>query len=358
MNITFQANRPQSINPLALHERFRQIERDMFGTTNPMKIRGNVIPVTKSPIGTETNSMPVQIQTTFNCLHDCSFCIEDATGKKYPTMLGDNKYVPFVNGILDDLKNNGRKADISITGGEPLLNFNRAKIVLDTIKARLDDVLRYGINTSGTPLRDERYIDLINEQFKTGKFHMNISRHHYDDDINAEIFRGARPLSTDELQKINEQFNGQVSLQLVLNKNGICNKDEVKKYIDKFSKMGIKFITIRSMQDMDNITGANPNKVKYSREAKKVDFQNIMEELDKDSDFEYVEQVVGPYFDYEYYKYGDTTARFIFTDMTILDEVEKEYMAINNKASAPAHMIIGNPYHTYGSWNYSNSQIS
>lgn len=358
MYITFQANRPQSINPIALHERFGAIERDMFSTTKPMKIRGNIIPVTKSPIGTEMNSMPVQIQTTFNCLHDCSFCIEDATGQKYPTMIGDNKYKEFVYGIIDDLKTNGRKADISVTGGEPLLNYNRAKIVLDAIQSRLDDVLRYGINTSGTPLRDERYIDLINEQFKTGKFHLNISRHHYDDDINAEIFRGARPLSTEELQRINEQFGGQVSLQLVLNKNGICNKDEVKKYVDKFSGMGIKYITIRAMQDMDNIAGANPNKVIYSREAKKVDFQKIIEELDEDSDFQYIEQVVGPYFDYEYYKYGDTTVRLIFTDMTILDEVEKEYMRTNQLPSAPAHMIIGNPYHTYGSWNYSNSQIS
>ncbi|MBQ1611893.1 MAG: radical SAM protein, partial [Alphaproteobacteria bacterium] len=205
---TSTPNRTNNLSPEAMHEQFRQIDRDMFSSTKEMEMFGKKVQVTESPTGEE--SMPVQLQTTFRCPHDCSFCIEDATGKKYPTMAGDDRYEDFVNRILDDLKNNGRKADISITGGEPLLNYNRAKIVLDVIKSRLDDVLRYGINTSGTPLRDERYIDLLNKQFETGKFHVNISRHHYDDEINAQIFRGARPLSTEDLKELNDRLNGRL----------------------------------------------------------------------------------------------------------------------------------------------------
>jgi len=74
---------------------------------------------------------------------------------------------------------------VSITGGEPNLNPNLVKVLLETIQrsARFDRIV---YNTSGGHM--ESIISEVNRLGLGHKFCINLSRHHYDDTINNQIF--------------------------------------------------------------------------------------------------------------------------------------------------------------------------
>ncbi len=340
------------------HNRFYREAKQAYEHTDTMNINGNEILTLSDPLEMQDQrgAFMTQIMPTLKCNHDCGFCIEDATGKKHSVPANEEAYVKYVDKLLNEVNANGYDSVITITGGEPLLNYNRISKILDVVKDKGDGVVHYGVNTNGTLLRDPKYVRLMKKHLDTGKFHVNISRHHYDDDVNAKIFKSGKPLSIDELKKVNEELDGQISLQLVLNEEGIDNKDELKKYIQKFSNDGFKRITVRGMVDLDNIDGSNKEKVDYSLKNK-TDFKTLVEEIDNDDDFEFVNEEISPIFINEYYKYNDTLIKLVYTDMTALDEVEKEISAKGKQP--PANMFVVMPdMETYGSWNYPNCELT
>lgn len=295
----------------------------------------------------------VQVMPTFECNHDCSFCVEDATARFHRTNTSNEEYSEYVDKIIRELNEQNISPSITITGGEPLLNFDRLSMVLDKIKD--NKKINYGINTNGTFLRDPRYIEMLKEHFDTGKFHVNISRHHYDDNINKKLFGKGVPLTVDELSKINEQLDGKLHLQLVLNKNGINNIDEIKKYLDTFVDKGFKRITIRSLVKMDKVVGASAAKINYNNDSQ-VDMTKILDEVSKDDDFEFVKQDIEAYFDDEFYNYKGALVKFVYTDMSCAEEVERKSKELGKQLTTLITIMPDKAL--YGSWNYQNSPIN
>lgn len=105
---------------------------------------------------------------------------------------------------------------ISITGGEPTLCSN----LIEYLKIARNRFNKVVLNTNGFRLNKEhfKYVD-----------HVNISRHHWDDLINSEVFNTSNNPTALELKKICGY--GDVTLNCVL-PDKFADKEFVSKYID------------------------------------------------------------------------------------------------------------------------------
>ena len=123
---------------------------------------------------------------------------------------------------------------ISVTGGEPLLNIELLNKVLNLVFSVNPNFL-VTFNTNGYNLKSILNLDSID---KIEGIH--ISRHHYNDKINNDIF-GLETASNDEIKYVMNKLKNKKLLRLncLLMKDYIGNSQEVKKYLEKASDLGI-----------------------------------------------------------------------------------------------------------------------
>ena len=167
--------------------------------------------------------------------------------------------------ILSYLQENDIRINkINFTGGEPALDLNTLDIIYSTIKTTHPHV-ELTINTNGFN------IDKIFENFYFEYY--ALSRHHYDDDKNKEIF-GANVPSFDEIKKYSERDN--IHLRCNLIKGYIDSKEEVITYIEKFSDIGIIDFGFVSLMQLNNYCIDNfidYNVTQFDIENMKLNFQ-------------------------------------------------------------------------------------
>ena len=135
---------------------------------------------------------------------------------------------------------------VAITGGETFLSFETINRILDIIYKYTDNLL-VTINTNGS------YANKIKELHHLDKlFAILLSRHHYDDSINEEIF-SCKTVSKEELIDLNKRLpEGLLRLKCNLINGYIDNLDEVKKYLEMASEIGAKnvgFAVLRPEND-------------------------------------------------------------------------------------------------------------
>jgi len=141
---------------------------------------------------------------------------------------------------------------ISITGGEPLLDINLLNDVLNLIYS-LNPTAMVTINTNGYNLKNILKLDSLEKILG-----IHISRHHYDDIINDEIF-GTKMVTNNEILEISKQIKNKKLLRLncMLMKNSICNIEEVKKYLEKASEIGIYKVGFVSLMKVNKFCEDN-----------------------------------------------------------------------------------------------------
>ena len=116
------------------------------------------------------------VKLTDNCNANCLFCANGNTCDYGNIDLNKLEYVIRYLLSLDRLHG------ISITGGEPLLEYNKLFKLLDLIYC-IDPNIEIQISTNGINLlKLLEYPDINNLES------IHISRHHYNDDINNHIF--------------------------------------------------------------------------------------------------------------------------------------------------------------------------
>jgi len=161
------------------------------------------------------------IRLTNNCQANCKFC-EYHSGSRQKFDLEK-----FVKVLLHLRSNKIRINKINFTGGEPALYMDTLADIYNVIK-KIYSHVELTINTNGFR---------INEIFDNFNFeYYALSRHHYDDDKNKEIF-GANVPSFDEIKKYSERDN--IHLRCNLIKGYIDSKEEIITYIEKFSNIGV-----------------------------------------------------------------------------------------------------------------------
>lgn len=173
------------------------------------------------------------ISITDVCLASCPFC-NNSTKKK--TTKSDKKFdLDKLKLVIEELKAKKLINRISITGGEPLLDIDLLNKVLNLVFEVCGEHQIVTINTNGVNLENIFKLDRINKIYG-----IHISRHHYKDEINDEIF-GFKTAHIDDIKKVIERAENKqlIRLNSLLMKDFIDSKSEVEKYLEMSGNLGV-----------------------------------------------------------------------------------------------------------------------
>lgn len=183
------------------------------------------------------------------CQANCKFC----------TQHGENKPFDFYKfrNVLDELRFQNDKGDmflskVNFTGGEPLLDFDKFEKIHKMVFDRFTmDELGNGnvvVNTNGINL-DKLY---EREDLMKNIGFVSISRHHYDDDVNEEIFNTKALPSTKLITDFNNKYHHRVWLRCNCIKGYIDNEEEILKYCNWGIGVGSKHCGFSSLMELND----------------------------------------------------------------------------------------------------------
>lgn len=208
-------------------------------------------------------SIRLYVRMFNSCNGNCKFCLNHknvSTGKIDKEKLGE---------VIRYLKNKNILNAITLTGGEPMLDYKELNEIINFI-FEIDPNMRISISTNGTNLKEFLNFDNIN---KIEAIH--ISRHHWEDEINNEIL-GIKTASLDDIKFLQDGLKNKnvIIVNSVMMKNYIENFENVKQMSNALSNVGIKRIHFVSLIDYNE----------YCRENY-VDIYKVFEEALKERGF-------------------------------------------------------------------------
>lgn len=183
------------------------------------------------------------------CNAKCKFCTFADDASNY----NEKRFIE----VLEEIRSKVKIRKIAITGGEPTLYWDKFKSAVEIAHDMVPDA-NLSMNTDGFRL-EKLFNDPISKLF--GNIH--ISRHHFDDNLNNEIFATKTPGA--ELLKwaqstTDDKFQIQLSCNLI--KGYIDEKEKLYQYMDWTNTLGINSIGFVSLMPvnryaMDNFIGFN-----------------------------------------------------------------------------------------------------
>lgn len=208
---------------------------ELFGTSVP--IRTNFCQFfDQIPEPINEPYVNVYIRSKF-CNAKCKFCIWANDASLY----NEEKYLSFLKEVSSKIKI--RK--IAFTGGEPTLNFNRFKRVVRLAKEYSPESY-FSVNTDGLRLKtlfNDDIIDIFDS--------VALSRHHYDDNLNNEIFDFKCP-STDDLKEIKDlDKNDILHFSCNLIKGYIDTSEKIYQYLDFANDIGVDSVGFVSLMPVN-----------------------------------------------------------------------------------------------------------
>jgi len=216
---------------------FEEIE--LFGTT--VKIKNYFCSANPNQYEKKDIKLNFYIKITDACNAKCLFC----SNKE----MQDDGHIDFdkLEYVLQYLHAKNLINRISITGGEPLLNIDTLNKVINLIYEVIPASL-VTLNTNGYNIR--RVLELDNINRLEG---IHISRHHYDDVINHQIFKVDVAL-TEDIKFVMDKLENKHLLRLncLLANNYINNIDQVQKYLEYASQLNIfrvGFVSLMPIND-------------------------------------------------------------------------------------------------------------
>lgn len=245
----------------------------------------------------------LQILVTNRCNLKCKFCIErsddcDTVSEKNP--------LSILTYLLSQYNFFGIYPNISITGGEPSLDLEYLHNIINLINKY--EINHLNINSNGTFLDPIQFLHI----------NLNISRHHYNNIKNNDIFGKDRGMYYNRFY--NNDF---VNFQCVLLDGYIDSIDEIKKYTDLHIKHGIKRVTFRGLSNLNTDKGYYEESIEFCNNQT-VDVFKILNDISEDKDFEFIQQKIGDHYIYELYKYKGITVCFSYSNFAFLKNIENE----------------------------------
>ncbi|MBP5179207.1 MAG: radical SAM protein [Lachnospiraceae bacterium] len=158
------------------------------------------------------------------CPANCRFCV--AKNTKQQKKIDIDKF----KSVMKLLKAEDRIRGIKITGGEPFYDIDLLNEVISAIYDIFGYETEVAISTNGTGLENLKKIKDL-EHIET----IHLSRHHYDDNVNRELFGNIKNIPDKELLK---DIIGSVSykdifvLNCILLKDYINSPEEAHKFMD------------------------------------------------------------------------------------------------------------------------------
>lgn len=141
---------------------------------------------------------------------------------------------------------------ISITGGEPMLKFDLLNDVINLIYKIIPNAM-VTINTNGYNLKSVIHLDSLDAIEG-----IHISRHHYEDEINNQIF-GTDIARAEDIRYVMNKVKNKKLLRLncLLMKDKIDSIEEVEKYLEFASELGIFRVGFVSLMKVNEYAKEN-----------------------------------------------------------------------------------------------------
>lgn len=284
------------------------------------------------------------------CNADCKFCVAQIRYDHKSRMYEKNhisdpdKYLARLEDILKVVR--PVNPSVSITGGEPSLS-----PILPDILRLVDkyDFRKRTITTNGSGLLLTRDNDtVLGHLIKNNFQHINISRTHFDDEVNLNIMRFNNkdtyctvPMLK-EILNITSKTDLKHRLSCLLLKEGIHTVEDIKKYLDFYGNIGANNFIFRELMDYDH-NAVNREKMDYC-DSNRIKLQDIWEEMEKHKEFKPYLNLVGYYYYVEIYKYKN---------MTVASEaanLNQQYIEKAKHQDVVYEMIFHNNGNLCGSW--------
>ena len=279
------------------------------------------------------------VDTTRKCSANCKFCIAKVQdGLKYKDAHPE-KFKQELEKCLKELKDKGVDASVSIVGGEP------------TVDKKLNDIVKlidkYGMRKAGLITNASNLENYINVANKSNMEYIDISRHHYDDGLNQKFFSSKKVPNNAKLKQIIAKVKnkGKIRFNTNIIKGGIDSFDEVLKFLKYTRKMGVSNVAFAELAKFTGSKVYSKEIIDYTKKARtKID--NIVKQVEKNTDFAKVKDVKGPYYIAWIYKHKPTNVTAVFkkTYTKKMENFEKKDM---NRAS---ELIFTNKGSLEGSW--------
>lgn len=184
--------------------------------------------------GIHYNQKPEDIQlqlsicpTSF-CGASCTFCIAKNTKQK--------QFVDLckLEECLKRFSDENLIRGVSFTGGEPFTDIKLLNDIINLVFKTFGNSAEISVTTNGTNLHRMHEIEMLSYLDA-----LHISRHHYDDRINAELF-GIRVPTKDELSEIlhSVSYKDLFVLNCMLLKDYIGTQDDVHRFLDFAIEVG------------------------------------------------------------------------------------------------------------------------
>ncbi len=176
----------------------------------------------------EDIQLQLSICPTSFCEATCPFCIAKNTNQK--------QFVDLVRleECLKRLYDENLVRGISFTGGEPFTDVRLLNDIINLVYKTFGNSIEVSVTTNGTNLHRMHEIEMLSYLEA-----LHISRHHYDDRINSELF-GVRVPTKDELSEIlhSVSYKDLFVLNCMLLKDYIGTQEDVHKFLDFAIEVG------------------------------------------------------------------------------------------------------------------------
>ncbi|PIN94875.1 hypothetical protein COU53_01825 [Candidatus Pacearchaeota archaeon CG10_big_fil_rev_8_21_14_0_10_30_48] len=275
------------------------------------------------------------IDTTGACNGDCDFCIAKTTFKR--TEAPTDKFLKGLERAIELTRH--IHPSIQIVGGEPTLS-SKVYPILDMVDGnRMRNPV---IGTNGTGFND-RLVDRINT---SSIQHINLSRHHYNEDLNHEIMH-LKPFSPNEtfwgnLKNIDPRID--IRLQCNLIGGYIDSYESVIDFVEWSRDHGIHNLVFAQLTPLPRDDMYRSEIIDYVL-SRQVDVNAIIESAEVNPEFSFEKYRGGVACYYEVWKYkGDTTVLFKFSDNKYLS------MADRTERHLP-DLVVHTDGTLCGSWN-------
>ena len=244
------------------------------------------------------------------CNARCAFCVEELRPASRGVALDvqktveqdDARYFAALDDVLHVLA--PLNPSVSVTGGEPSQDARLPRI-LRTLQQQ--GARKRTLTTNGSGLLDVRegkpLIDWIAD---TGVQHLNISRAHSDERINAKLMRYRASPDAAQLREVVKrarQGGTRVRLSCVLAQGAVDDVDDVLAYLDFAASVGVDNVIFRQLMLTDPAT-TQANYVTRFSERRRVAMTPLLAQLAQRNEFAFQRQVMGYYYYVEVWRYA------------------------------------------------------
>jgi molybdenum cofactor biosynthesis enzyme MoaA len=264
------------------------------------------------------------------CNARCAFCVEELRPASRGVELAaqkeierdDARWLANLERVLDVVQRDLRPS-VSLTGGEPSKD-PRLPAVLRLLAER--GARKRTLTTNGSGLLDvregRRVIDWI---AATGIAHLNVSRAHPDQDVNARLMGYGEGPTVDAMREIvaaAHAAGARVRLSCVLVAGAIDTLEGVLRYVDFARALGVGDVIFRQLMKTDPRTVHLNHVVRFS-DRRRVALEPLLDAVSGDPRFAFVRQVVGYYYYVEVWRAGETNVVFEEADLAQLEDTKR-----------------------------------